>query len=232
VSLFHRIWDATQVEDLADEGRSCTKRSSRLAVSTPPPLGRRRPHCPQVNQESAAIEWELLRTWPGRRRSYLICVWPSGCCMSTNTWSAWMIWASMLPGHPRAHRAAAASRGPGHAARDGGRVSQVLTATLACFADNAHAAAEQLPSIDAAVDRLNHHIFRQLDQITVPTAIAWAPRSSRWPASWSGSPIRPWTSASRSHLSSPARFASCSPQSGQGRKQSFGSGGSVSHTPA
>jgi phosphate transport system protein len=41
-------------------------------------------------------------------------------------------------------------------------------AALACFGDSDSAAAERLPALDATVD--------QLEQITDPTAVAWATR--------------------------------------------------------
>jgi phosphate transport system protein len=58
----------------------------------------------------------------------------------------------------------------------GTRTSQVVRAAVACFADQDRAAAEQLPSLDAAVDHLNDQIFSQLEQITDPAAVAWASR--------------------------------------------------------
>jgi phosphate transport system protein len=58
----------------------------------------------------------------------------------------------------------------------GAAVRQVVYAALACFAAADSAAAERLPALDATVDQLNDHIFRQLEQITDPTAVAWATR--------------------------------------------------------
>jgi phosphate transport system protein len=53
---------------------------------------------------------------------------------------------------------------------------RVVQAALACLADSDSAAAERLPALDAAVDQLNDRIFGQLEQITDPTAVAWATR--------------------------------------------------------
>ena len=53
---------------------------------------------------------------------------------------------------------------------------QVVNAALACFTDSDSAAAARLPALDTAVDQLNDHIFRQLNQITDPSAVAWATR--------------------------------------------------------
>jgi phosphate transport system protein len=58
----------------------------------------------------------------------------------------------------------------------GAAVRQVVDAALACFTDSDSAAAERLPALDARVDQLNDHILRQLEQITDPTAVAWATR--------------------------------------------------------
>jgi phosphate transport system protein len=58
----------------------------------------------------------------------------------------------------------------------GAAVRQVVDAALACFTDSDSAAAERLPALDARVDQLNDHIFRQLEQITDPTAVVWATR--------------------------------------------------------
>ena len=58
----------------------------------------------------------------------------------------------------------------------GAAVHQVVRAALACFADSDSAAAERLPALDATVDRLNDHMFGQLEQITDPNAVAWATR--------------------------------------------------------
>jgi phosphate transport system protein len=58
----------------------------------------------------------------------------------------------------------------------GAAVHRVVDAALACFADSDRAGAERLPALDATVDRLNDHIFGQLEQITDPNAVAWATR--------------------------------------------------------
>jgi phosphate transport system protein len=58
----------------------------------------------------------------------------------------------------------------------GTAVRQVVNAALACFTDSDSAAAARLPALDTAVDQLNDHIFRQLNQITDPSAVAWATR--------------------------------------------------------
>jgi phosphate transport system protein len=55
-------------------------------------------------------------------------------------------------------------------------VRRVVQAALACFGDSDSAAAERLPALDATVDQLNDRIFAQLEQITDPTAVAWATR--------------------------------------------------------
>jgi phosphate transport system protein len=58
----------------------------------------------------------------------------------------------------------------------GAAVRQVVNAALACLVDADNAAAERLPALDARVDQLNDRIFGQLEQITDPTAVAWATR--------------------------------------------------------
>jgi phosphate transport system protein len=58
----------------------------------------------------------------------------------------------------------------------GAAVRRVVKAALACLADSDGAAAERLPALDATVDQLNDRIFDQLEQITDPTAVAWATR--------------------------------------------------------
>jgi phosphate transport system protein len=56
----------------------------------------------------------------------------------------------------------------------GGRVREVVTAALACFADRDAAAAERLPTLDGAVDRLNDQVFAQIRRATGPEALGWA----------------------------------------------------------
>jgi phosphate transport system protein len=58
----------------------------------------------------------------------------------------------------------------------GTAVRRVVKAALACLANSDAAAAERLPALDATVDQLNDRIFDQLEQITDPTAVAWATR--------------------------------------------------------
>jgi phosphate transport system protein len=58
----------------------------------------------------------------------------------------------------------------------GAAARQAVEAALACLADSDSAAAERLPVLDATVDQLNDRIFGQLEQITDPTAVAWAIR--------------------------------------------------------
>ena len=58
----------------------------------------------------------------------------------------------------------------------GAAARQAVQAALACLADSDSAAAERLPVLDATVDQLNDRIFGQLEQITDPTAVAWAIR--------------------------------------------------------
>ncbi|HEV8163453.1 MAG TPA: phosphate signaling complex protein PhoU [Actinomycetota bacterium] len=58
----------------------------------------------------------------------------------------------------------------------GARVRQVVTASLACLADGDAAAAERLPAIDQAVDRLNDRVFAQIKKSNDPTALGWAPQ--------------------------------------------------------
>jgi phosphate transport system protein len=55
-------------------------------------------------------------------------------------------------------------------------VRRVVQAALTYFGDSDSAAAERLPALDATVDQLNNRIFAQLEQITDPTAVAWATR--------------------------------------------------------
>jgi len=51
-------------------------------------------------------------------------------------------------------------------------------ASLACLADGDAAAAERLPAIDQAVDRLNDRVFAQITRSKSkdPTALGWAPQ--------------------------------------------------------
>jgi phosphate transport system protein len=58
----------------------------------------------------------------------------------------------------------------------GSQVRQVVSAALTCLADSDSVAAEELPNLDAAVDRLNDRVFQQIEQTTDPAAVAWAPR--------------------------------------------------------
>ena len=57
----------------------------------------------------------------------------------------------------------------------GAHVRRVVTASLACLADG-DAAAERLPAIDQAVDRLNDRVFAQIKKSNEPTALGWAPQ--------------------------------------------------------
>jgi phosphate transport system protein len=56
----------------------------------------------------------------------------------------------------------------------GGRVREVVTAALACFADHDAAAAERLPTLDEAVDRLNDRVFAQLSEVGSAGELGWA----------------------------------------------------------
>jgi phosphate transport system protein len=58
----------------------------------------------------------------------------------------------------------------------GAHVRRVVTASLACLADGDAAAAERLPAIDQAVDRLNDRVFAQIKKSNKPTALGWAPQ--------------------------------------------------------
>ena len=58
----------------------------------------------------------------------------------------------------------------------GAHVRRVVTASLACLADGDAGAAERLPTIDQAVDRLNDRVFAQITGSTDPTALGWAPQ--------------------------------------------------------
>ena len=58
----------------------------------------------------------------------------------------------------------------------GAHVRRVVTASLACLADGDAGAAERLPTIDQAVDRLNDHVFAQITGSNDPTALGWAPQ--------------------------------------------------------
>jgi phosphate transport system protein len=58
----------------------------------------------------------------------------------------------------------------------GAHVRRVVTASLACLADGDAAAAERLPAIDQAVDRLNDRVFAQIKKSNEPTAPGWAPQ--------------------------------------------------------
>lgn len=58
----------------------------------------------------------------------------------------------------------------------GAHVRRVVTASLACLADGDAAAAERLPAIDQAVDRLNDRVFAQIKKSNEPTALGWAPQ--------------------------------------------------------
>ena len=58
----------------------------------------------------------------------------------------------------------------------GAQVRRVVMASLACLADGDAAAAERLPVIDQAVDRLNDRVFVQITGSKDPTAPGWAPQ--------------------------------------------------------
>jgi phosphate transport system protein len=58
----------------------------------------------------------------------------------------------------------------------GAQVRRVVMASLACLADGDAAAAERLPVIDQAVDRLNDRAFVQITGSKDPTALGWAPQ--------------------------------------------------------
>ena len=96
----------------------------------------------------------------------------------------------------------------------GAHVRRVVTASLACLADGDAGAAERLPTIDQAVDRLNDRVFAQMQASNDPTALG-RPPLVLLARSWSASATRRSTSANRSASSSPARSASCSAQGSQ-----------------
>jgi phosphate transport system protein len=58
----------------------------------------------------------------------------------------------------------------------GAQARRVVMASLACLADGDGAAAERLPAIDQAVDRLNDRVFAQITKSKDPTALGWAPQ--------------------------------------------------------
>lgn len=81
-------------------------------------------------------------------------------------------------GGPRARQPAATDRGPRHGERDGRPRQAGRHGLLACLADGDAAAAERLPAIDQAVDRLNDRVFAQITRSKSkdPTALGWAPQ--------------------------------------------------------
>jgi phosphate transport system protein len=58
----------------------------------------------------------------------------------------------------------------------GAQVRRVVTASVACLADSDAPAAERLPVVDQAVDRLNDRVFAQVTGSKDPTALCWAPQ--------------------------------------------------------
>jgi phosphate transport system protein len=58
----------------------------------------------------------------------------------------------------------------------GARAAEVVAAALACFADLDAAAAERLPTLDQAVDRLNDRVFTLVAQGS-GGALAWVPQA-------------------------------------------------------
>ena len=131
----------------------------------------------QVNQQSAEIEWELLRTLARqapvasdlRLVAGLLHINEHLERMGDLCVNAARAIPELVERPPPAEVWATLTE-------MGTRTSQVVRAAVACFADHDRAAAEQLPTLDAAVDRLNDRIFSQLEQITDPAAVAWATR--------------------------------------------------------
>jgi phosphate transport system protein len=72
----------------------------------------------------------------------------------------------------------------------GAHVRRVVTASLACLADGDAAAAERLPAIDQAVDRLNDRVFAP-DQEVQRTDSAWLGTPAGAPGPLPGAPRRP-----------------------------------------
>jgi phosphate transport system protein len=58
----------------------------------------------------------------------------------------------------------------------GARAAEVVAAALACFADLDAAAAERLPTLDQAVDRLNDRVFTLVAHGSGGGALAWVPQ--------------------------------------------------------
>jgi phosphate transport system protein len=131
----------------------------------------------QLNQQSAEVEWELLRTL-ARQAPVASDLRLVAGLLHVNEHLERMgdLCANVARAIPELERRPPPSEVRATLLEMGARVSRVVTAALACFADHDVAAAEQLPTLDAAVDRLNDRIFRQLEQTTDPTAVAWATR--------------------------------------------------------
>jgi phosphate transport system protein len=131
----------------------------------------------QVNQQSAEIEWELLRTLARqapvasdlRLVAGLLHINEHLERMGDLCVNAARATLELVERPPPAEVWATLTE-------MGTRTSQVVRAAVACFADHDRAAAEQLPTLDAAVDRLNDRIFSQLEQSHDPAAVAWATR--------------------------------------------------------
>jgi phosphate transport system protein len=58
----------------------------------------------------------------------------------------------------------------------GARVAEVVAAAVTCFADLDAAAAERLPTLDQAVDRLNDRVFTLVARHDGTGALAWVPQ--------------------------------------------------------
>jgi len=131
----------------------------------------------QVNQESAAIEWELLRTM-ARQAPVAGDLRLVAGLLHVNEHLERMgdLCANVARAVPKLLERPPPAEVHATLAEMGARAREVVAAALACFADHDGAAAERLPAADAAVDQLNDRVFRQIEQTTDPRAAAWATR--------------------------------------------------------
>jgi phosphate transport system protein len=131
----------------------------------------------QINQLSAEVDWELLRTM-ARQAPVASDLRLVAGLLHVNEHLERMgdLCVNLARAIPELVERPPPADMQATLTQMGAQVRQVVNAALACFTDSDSAAAERLPALDATVDQLNDRIFSQLGQITDPTAVAWATR--------------------------------------------------------
>jgi phosphate transport system protein len=131
----------------------------------------------QVNQTSAAIEWGLLRIL-ARQAPVASDLRLVAGLLHVNEHLERMdgLCANLAKALPGLANRPPPTEVPLTLNEMGAHVRRVVTASLACLADGAAAAAERLPAIDQAVDRCNDRVFAQVTESKDPTALGWAPQ--------------------------------------------------------